>query len=402
MANLLKKAIDYHKQGWAVIPIPYKKKAARVTWKKYQKTPPTEECIRNWFIKGNANIAVLCGAVSSGLTIIDFDDEEVYKSWKQNNPELARRLPTVKTFRGYHVYCRTTVTKTKKFKGGDIKSSGYVLLPPSIHPSGDTYRWLKRLNGELPLLELDEIGLFTEEPEDTDDTEEIEEKEAIYRRGTTPLTEESEDTKTGPLVSKKFRSKPIEFKTLDDKTQRKIQRAIDETCPTKEGIRNRMIFQYCRWLKSIPKLENSTARQVKSLCRMWHEKAQSAIGTKPFDDTWADFSYAWDRVKYPKGHGIILKKAVEMALGNEKRLEVEDNYDSKEAHLLIRVIYFMSQLNDEHEVWLSCRDAADILGVSPPKANKYIKMLEVDEVILLQKKHTSKRAARYILNKNYF
>ena len=119
---------------------------------------------------------------------------------------------------------------------------------------------------------------FTEEREDS---EEIEEREDI------------EDSEAIRLV--------VVVENIDDEIKKYINTAIKCTLPGKEGYRNFLIFQFCRWLKGNPDFEKLTAGQLKPLVKMWYEQALSTIGTKVFDETWADFCYGWKKVKYPKG-----------------------------------------------------------------------------------------------------
>lgn len=62
--NVFQKAL---KCGYSVIPCIGKKPS--VDWKKYQKLPATIDVAKKW--KGN--IAVVCGKVSGGLVVLDFD-----------------------------------------------------------------------------------------------------------------------------------------------------------------------------------------------------------------------------------------------------------------------------------------------------------------------------------------
>jgi len=74
------------------------------------------------------------------LVIVDFD--------KEMNFGLPI-TPMVKTKRGYHAYfkCRTDrLPEAHKTPRGEIKTSGYVVAPPSKHPSGMVYKWADYLS----------------------------------------------------------------------------------------------------------------------------------------------------------------------------------------------------------------------------------------------------------------
>lgn len=378
--TILKYALEYHKQGWNVIPIGFKKKPPRdFPWKQYQTKRVTEEELEVWF--GNnriKNLAVVVGEVSGGLTIIDFDSMELYERWKKDHSKLAETLPTVRTSRGTHVYCRSKLDKSISYNNIDILATRkYALLPPSILPDKKTvYEWIIPPNGELPELDSLAWGLdkFTEETEEIEDIEEI---EAIYTH-----------------IDKVKHIQDLQIKGLNTNILEQINKAIIDTLPKKEGERNKKIFDFCRWLKGIPELAELPAKELKPIVKQWHKEALPVIGTKPFTKTWADFAYGWTRVKYPKGDDT-LKKAVTKALNAKDSLPESKEYDSPEVQLLVRVCYELQQLTAPEPFWLSCRSAAGILGVSPTWANKLLQMLVVDEVLKIIEKNTATRATRY-------
>lgn len=146
-------AQKYHKDGIAVIPVKYRDKKPLVKWKEYQSRLPTITELGYWFITPQPkNIALVTGW--RGLTVIDFDNQDVYRDWQfwatRHNgiaSYLATRSYRVVTSRGVHCYLRLPkATRTRPLlsngdkAGIDIKSAGgYVLIPPSVHPSGADY-----------------------------------------------------------------------------------------------------------------------------------------------------------------------------------------------------------------------------------------------------------------------
>lgn len=102
---------------------------------------------RWWTEHPDANIGMPTGAVS-GIFVLDIDfrsggDKTLALLQKETGP-LPQTL-TVTTGNGFHLYFRYPSGQQYKWKkqpgaGIDIKSDGgYVLLPPSIHPSGRNY-----------------------------------------------------------------------------------------------------------------------------------------------------------------------------------------------------------------------------------------------------------------------
>ncbi|MCD6562670.1 MAG: bifunctional DNA primase/polymerase [Thermoproteales archaeon] len=140
----------YIDKGLSIIPLGYKSKRPVTDWKRYQYTRPSREELEKWFSDGRKNIGIVTGRVSNNLVVIDFDDANVFQEWKNSLSEDLRRLLDwtwiVKTAKGYHVYFYVpeTVRTKPKLRGGiDIKAEGgYVVAPPSIHPSGPQYLFL--------------------------------------------------------------------------------------------------------------------------------------------------------------------------------------------------------------------------------------------------------------------
>ncbi|HNT77281.1 MAG TPA: bifunctional DNA primase/polymerase [Anaerolineae bacterium] len=148
--SLLATAQAYRAADLSVIPC-YRaeKKPALPGWKQYQTTRPTFLEVAQWFMpweRADA-VAIIGGAVSGQLEVIDFDLPELFPQWQAQvqaaYPDLA--LPVVRTQSGgYHVYlrCPTRQGNLKlacdpakpigKYTLIETKSEGgYVLAPPS-------------------------------------------------------------------------------------------------------------------------------------------------------------------------------------------------------------------------------------------------------------------------------
>ncbi len=140
---LIAAGLDYHDGGLSIIPVNAKKKPAITGWKPYQKKQATREQVKRWeLLYLLAGFAVVCGGVSGGLTILDFDVAGFYERWAALAGELAQTLPTQRTGGGgYQVAFRSNL-KTSNDKlayspGREIAietrgEGGYAVLPPSF------------------------------------------------------------------------------------------------------------------------------------------------------------------------------------------------------------------------------------------------------------------------------
>jgi len=144
----------------------------RPVWKPFQRRLPTAQELEAWFAPGRCGIAVVCGAVSGNLEVIDFESVELFDRWeaslRQTGSPLLGALPVVETPRpGRHVYYRLPLppagsrklarrqpTAQERADRPRLLSvvlietkgeAGYVLAPGSpaaCHPSGQLYRHL--------------------------------------------------------------------------------------------------------------------------------------------------------------------------------------------------------------------------------------------------------------------
>ena len=159
-------------QGFSVLPIkPRDKAPATDTWKEYQKRKPTDEELHEWFDRGDKNIAIVCGRISGGLVVVDFDDPSVLDFLINGGiDKFSERTLVVKTGKGYHAYFRApeSLLQNRRFDNLkiDIKGEGgYVVAPPSIHREGTRYEFLSNKEIEFN----DKFGEFLAKLQEKDE-----------------------------------------------------------------------------------------------------------------------------------------------------------------------------------------------------------------------------------------
>jgi hypothetical protein len=145
---LIAAGLYYHDGGLSIIPVNAEKKPAIPGWKPYQKKQATREQVKRWeLLYLLAGFAVVCGEVSGGLTIIDFDVPGFYEKWAALVGELAQTLPTQRTggdgeqvaFRSGLVVANDKLawapadnTMGREFAIETRGEGGYAVLPPSF------------------------------------------------------------------------------------------------------------------------------------------------------------------------------------------------------------------------------------------------------------------------------
>ena len=134
-------ALTWRNEGIPVVPVRYCAKSPIVKWTPWINRVPPKPLLEFWFTKNYpCNIAVV---LCQGLSVVDFDKPLAYANWCSENPYLSNSL-TVKTSRGWHVYMWLAMYEphTYRFDGGEVKTNGIVVVPPSVHGSGREYRTL--------------------------------------------------------------------------------------------------------------------------------------------------------------------------------------------------------------------------------------------------------------------
>lgn len=162
---LQEQAFTLYDYGLNIFPQPFGKKGG-YPWKRLQYTrlPREHEAfgLQQLFL-GECNLAVMCGATSGNLFVIDCETEEALRHHARQMRQRDIPLWVVKTARGGHIYLRTcdgevhnvepNVMRDVEIKG----QRGYVLAPPSIHPSGAIYEWLVQEGTSIPVVKISQI-----------------------------------------------------------------------------------------------------------------------------------------------------------------------------------------------------------------------------------------------------
>ena len=155
--SLMDEALAMAARGWRVFPCEVRGKRPLGSLAPHGLNDATDdlEQVRAWWTtEPEANIGLATGR-ASGVVVIDLDGEAAEMAYghllfKHGNPG-NRECPdgaSVRTGSGWHLYfdpgnadIRNSASRIAQ--GIDVRGDGgYVVAPPSIHPSGRVYVWL--------------------------------------------------------------------------------------------------------------------------------------------------------------------------------------------------------------------------------------------------------------------
>ena len=157
-------ALDYMKHGWAVVPAGERTKRPIIRWRRFQHQRPTEEQLTKWYGRWpRANLAVVTGEIS-GIVVVDIDKghggEESLGAMEVRHGALPPTVESITGGGGRHLYFAYPGHEVRNraglAPGIDLRGDGgCIIVPPSVHPSGNRYRWKRgHAPGEVQLAPL--------------------------------------------------------------------------------------------------------------------------------------------------------------------------------------------------------------------------------------------------------
>ena len=167
-------ALDYARRGMWVFPIEPrgKKPLGRLVPHGLTQATTDEDQIWQWWGRvPDANIGISCGP--SHLVVIDVDErhggDESIRDLTTKYPELAETCQAATGGGGWHLLYQAPAVPIRNSTGSlapglDVRGAGgYIVAPPSIHPSGEAYEWYEgyspddRKPAALPLPVIDDL-----------------------------------------------------------------------------------------------------------------------------------------------------------------------------------------------------------------------------------------------------
>jgi Bifunctional DNA primase/polymerase, N-terminal len=138
MTDKLERARWWLRQGVKLLPCQPKSKSIVAGFGSRLRQVTTEPEAAPWWGERSANMAIVLGR---GLVAADFDVADEYWRWVMGAGAGVKTY-TELTARGAHVIFSGEGLPSGAGAGCEFKSSGAVLVAPSVHPSGILYRVL--------------------------------------------------------------------------------------------------------------------------------------------------------------------------------------------------------------------------------------------------------------------
>lgn len=162
--TVLEAAMELSNLGVSVVPVVGK--VCPIPWKRYQREIAPVSKIYDWHAVGILRgVAVVLGAVSGNLTVVDLDGEQAVKDFYDAFPHYADTLTVLSgSRRGRHLYFYSfREMKTTICDGIELRSTGaYVVAPPSVHPSGLSYEVIVR-DEPITLPDIDDVAMWIQQ-----------------------------------------------------------------------------------------------------------------------------------------------------------------------------------------------------------------------------------------------
>lgn len=150
LSAIARAAMDYRAAGWSVVPLRPHDKRPLVDWERFQHERASPAAIAEWYKRWpDANVGVVTGEISN-LVVLDIDP---HHGGEDSAGRLERQFaPFPATIEattgggGRHLYFAhpggLVRNRASLTQGIDIRGDGgYVVAPPSVHPSGRSYAW---------------------------------------------------------------------------------------------------------------------------------------------------------------------------------------------------------------------------------------------------------------------
>ena len=144
---MIEYALRYAALGWAVFPVKPRDKVPATPHGCLDATTDSTQIRAWWDAAPDCNIGLACGEIS-GVAALDIDPrsggQEFFDAMTDENGQLPEGVFESQTGGGgtHYVFSYRGEANIDLAPGVEVKSDGkYIVIPPSIHPSGNNYEW---------------------------------------------------------------------------------------------------------------------------------------------------------------------------------------------------------------------------------------------------------------------
>jgi hypothetical protein len=140
----------YLAHGWSILPLRPRDKRPLIPWTHLQIRRPSREDVAEWFRRWpDANIGVVSGEISN-LIVLDVDPKHggdaALERFERRYGPVPATVEATTGGGGRHLYFAhpggLVRNRAGLAQGIDLRGDGgYIVAPPSIHPSGAFYEW---------------------------------------------------------------------------------------------------------------------------------------------------------------------------------------------------------------------------------------------------------------------
>jgi hypothetical protein len=276
--DYLQAALECRAWGWSVVPVGRDKRPVG-RWKPWQQRRPTDRELGALFANSRVRgLAVVLGHISGGLACRDFDTVAGYQTWAAAHSDLARTLPTVRTRRGFHVYCRLREELYVDLGDGELRADArhFTVLPPSEHPDGGIYRWLRHPQspGDFPDLDATGAGLLPHRPQS-----------------------QSHHLKAWVNHNDLVGGVPLGGEEGVPPAMTAAREAVLRCLPHGPGQRHHQLLRLARGLMDVA--PGVSADYWRDALLFWWTHAKRVVRTTDFGVSWAEFVTAWETCPLP-------------------------------------------------------------------------------------------------------
>lgn len=149
-STIARAALSYLARGWSVLPVRGRDKRPLIRWEALQNARPSESDVTGWYRHWpDANVGIVTGEISN-LVVLDIDPkhggDQALERLQTRFGAMPRTVEATTGGGGRHLYFAHPGVLVRNraglAQGIDLRGDGgYVVAPPSMHPSGQRYAW---------------------------------------------------------------------------------------------------------------------------------------------------------------------------------------------------------------------------------------------------------------------